>query len=63
MFDAIKVNDKHDSITKVHIKEYKRVKVYSIRNDKNGYPQFLIYENEEWKYVSAKHFKPVDEDR
>lgn len=34
-----------------------RVNVYAVRDDKNGYPQFLIYENGEWKYVSAKHFR------
>ena len=36
------------------------VKVYNVRDDKNGYPYFLIYENREWKYVSAKHFVPND---
>lgn len=34
------------------------VKVYNVRDDKNGYPQFLIYENGEWKYMSAKYFAP-----
>ena len=33
------------------------IKVYNVRDDKNGYPHFLIYENGEWKYVSAKHFR------
>lgn len=33
-------------------------KVYDVRNDNCGYPHFLIYENGEWKYVSAKHFVP-----
>ena len=32
------------------------VTVYSVRDDKNGYPHFLIYENDQWKYVSAKRF-------
>lgn len=32
--------------------------VYNIRDDKNGYPQFLIHENGEWKYRSAKHYVP-----
>ena len=36
------------------------VEVYNVRDDKNGYPYFLIYENREWKYVSAKHFVPND---
>ena len=34
------------------------VKVYNVRDDKNGYPQFLIYEYGEWKYMSAKYFVP-----
>lgn len=36
------------------------VKVYNVRDDKNGFPHFLIYENGEWKYVSVKHFVPDD---
>ena len=34
------------------------VKVYNVRNDSNGFPNFLIYRNKQWKYVSAKHFAP-----
>lgn len=33
--------------------------VFSIRNDKNGYPQFLIYYDKQWKYVSAKYCIPL----
>lgn len=36
------------------------VTAYAVRNDKNGYPQFLIYESNQWKWVSAKNFKPCD---
>ena len=36
------------------------VDVYNIKKDKNGYPLFLIYEDNEWKYVEAKHFVPID---
>lgn len=32
------------------------VNIYNVRDDKNGYPHFLIYENDQWKYKSAKHF-------
>lgn len=32
------------------------VNVYAVRDDKAGYPHFLVYENNEWKYVKAKHF-------
>lgn len=34
----------------------KAVNVYNVRDDKNGYPQFLICEDGEWKYRSAKHY-------
>ena len=37
----------------------KAVKVYNIRHDKSGYPHFLIYEDGQWKYRSAKHYKPT----
>ena len=33
-----------------------RTEVYAVRDDKNGYPHFLIYDDGEWKYISAKHF-------
>ena len=36
--------------------------VYSIRCDKVGFPQFLIYINHEWKWISAKNFTPIDTD-
>ena len=32
--------------------------VYAVRDDKNGFPSFLVYINHQWKYVSAKHFIP-----
>ena len=33
--------------------------VYDIRTDRAGYPMFLIYEDNQWKYRSAKHFRPT----
>ena len=33
-----------------------RVEVYAVRDDKNGYPHFLIYKDGQWIYKSAKHF-------
>lgn len=33
--------------------------VYDVRINKVGYPHFLIYDNGQWKYMSAKHFEPV----
>ena len=38
------------------------IKVYHIRDDKTGYPNFLILENGSWKYRSAKFFEVVEED-
>lgn len=32
--------------------------VYAVRDDKTGYPHFLIYKVNAWVYVSAKHFIP-----
>lgn len=32
--------------------------VYDITYDSAGYPQFLIYEDGEWKRVSAKYYDP-----
>lgn len=36
--------------------------VYNVRDNKNGYPHFLVYMHYQWKYISAKKFKPVGED-
>lgn len=38
-----------------------KVMVFNIRNDKNGYPYFLIYYEGQWKYVSAKYCVPLTE--
>lgn len=35
------------------------VSVYNVRDNKHGYPLFLIYEDLQWKYISAKHFVPA----
>lgn len=35
--------------------------VYNIRSDKNGYPHFLIYRNNQWEYAKAKHFVPMED--
>lgn len=39
----------------------KYYEVYNIRCDKNGYPHFLIYRNNQWEYAKAKHFVPMEE--
>ena len=35
--------------------------VYAVRDDVCGYPQFLIYDDGAWKWMSAKNFIPVEE--
>ena len=35
-------------------------KVISIRNDKNGFPHFLIYEKNSWIWKSAKYFELIN---
>ena len=35
------------------------VDVYDITYDKNGYPRFLIFKDNQWLCLSAKHFMPV----
>lgn len=37
-------------------------KVYNIVYDNTGYPHFLIYINNQWIRISAKHYEPVEED-
>ena len=41
--------------------ELKKFVVFKVKNDSNGYPHFLIFEDNQWKWVSAKHFIPVKE--
>ena len=36
-----------------------KYEVYSITYDNNGYPHFLIYKDNQWLRVSAKHFRPA----
>lgn len=34
--------------------------VLFIKIDKNGFPKFLIYENNAWLWFSAKYFEPFE---
>lgn len=34
------------------------VNFYATKSDKHGYPQFLVYENKTWAWISAKYFTP-----
>ena len=47
--------------TVVDKRDGKIKKVYNIKTNKSGYPNFLIYEptNNGWVYKSAKYFIPV----
>jgi hypothetical protein len=48
---------------KVKFKENeKEYKVFNVKNDTKGYPHFLIYEDRQWLWKSAKHFTPVTEE-
>lgn len=38
----------------------KRYTVHNVRDDGNGYPMFLIYDNGQWLNKSAKYFTPVE---
>lgn len=49
VFSVVKKDE--DSVTMVN--------VYDISYDSNGYPLFLIYEDGQWKRISAKHFEPL----
>ena len=39
----------------------KRVKIYSVGEDKNGYPKFLIRNNNRWMWQSAKYYITLEE--
>lgn len=34
--------------------------IYDITYDKKGYPHFLIYKDNQWLRMSAKHFRPLN---
>ena len=46
-----------DAITVGNSKYEGNIKAYAIRNNKNGYPHFLVCVDGNWGWVSAKHFK------
>lgn len=38
----------------------KECRVFDITYDKKGYPHFLIYKDNQWIRMSAKHFRPLE---
>lgn len=36
------------------------LKVFDVKRDEQGYPHFLVYYKNQWRYISAKHFTPMD---
>lgn len=46
----------------INKKDGKDYKVYDIAYDKAGYPHFLIYKDGNWVRMSAKHFRPYNEE-
>ena len=36
--------------------------IFNVRDDWNGYPQFLIRKDNEWVYISVKHFVTIEEE-
>ena len=37
------------------------IEIYGVKDDKHGYPTFLIRSDNRWIWKSAKHFIPVEE--
>lgn len=36
------------------------IKVYGVAEDSNGYPKFLVRDDTQWRWRSAKHYIPVN---
>ena len=35
------------------------VTAYQVRNNQHGYPHFLIFQDNQWLWVSAKYCRPI----
>jgi len=35
------------------------IEVYGVEQDSCGYPKFLIYQDNQWIWRSAKHYTPI----
>lgn len=49
-------------MTVVNKKNNEKYEVFDITYDKAGYPHFLIYKDEQWIRLSAKHLRPYTVD-
>lgn len=47
-------------MTVINKNNNERYEVYNISYDKAGYPRFLIYKDNQWIRMSAKHFRPYN---
>lgn len=43
----------------IYLEDGKRYDIFDITYDSCGYPQFLIYRDNQWLRMSAKYFTPV----
>ena len=43
----------------VEKKSEKIIEIYGVEQDSCGYPKFLIYQNNQWIWRSAKHYTPI----
>lgn len=46
------------NMTVINKNNNEKYEVYHISYDNAGYPHFLIYKDNQWIRMSAKHFKP-----
>ncbi len=44
-----------------YIRHALEIEIYGVKDDKHGYPTFLIRSDNRWIWKSAKHFIPVEE--
>lgn len=56
-----KLNEELSKYDVIDCRANKFYKIWSIRNDKTGFPHFLIYDKNQWKWQSAKYFRPIQE--
>lgn len=47
-------------VCKKDSEDFESVDVFDVKNDKNGYVHFLVFESDRWMYVEAEHFVPIN---